>query len=81
VNVCLKNKQHALKLFIEENVPRPKDCTKDRWENMKHLIASNAKQEQAMRNNAMRALVHIPNHFGRGGEVGIACKLVKVLAF
>jgi hypothetical protein len=80
VNVCLKNKQNALKLFIEANVFRPKDYTKDHWESMKHLIASDTKQE-VVRNRATRALVHTPNHSSCDGEVGIVGILVKVLAF
>jgi hypothetical protein len=29
----------------------------------------------------MRALIHTPNNFGCGGEMGVASKLVRVLAF
>jgi hypothetical protein len=48
---------------------------------MKNFIASNAKQKKVVRNCTMRALVHTPNHYGRGGEVGVTSRLVKVLAF
>ncbi len=40
VNVYLKNRRHALKLLIEANATRPRDCTNDHWENMKHLITN-----------------------------------------
>jgi hypothetical protein len=43
VNVYLKNRRHVLKLLIEANVARPKDCTDDQWESMKCLIALEAK--------------------------------------
>jgi hypothetical protein len=39
-------------------------------------VASNVKQEKAMRNHTMRALVHTPNHYGHGGEVGVVGRLV-----
>lgn len=39
VNVYLKNRRHALMLLIEANAARPRDCTNDHWENMKHLTA------------------------------------------
>jgi hypothetical protein len=48
---------------------------------MKHFITFNAKQEEVMRNRTMRALVHTPNHFGHGGKMGVAGRLVRVLAF
>lgn len=76
MNVYLKNRQRALKLFIKANVPRLRDCTKDHCESMKCFIASNVKQEEVVRNRTMRALVHTPDHYGHGGEVGVVGKLV-----
>jgi hypothetical protein len=46
---------------------------------MKCLIALEAKQDEATKNCAMKALVNTPNHFSCGGEVGIARRLVRLL--
>jgi hypothetical protein len=39
---------------------------------MRIFITSNTKQKEVVKNHAMRALVHITKHFGRGGEMGVA---------
>ncbi len=77
VNVFLKNRRHALKTLIEGGASRPKDYQKEHWESLKHLIASKTKHEEATNNHAMKARVMIPSHFGRGGELGVARKLVR----
>jgi hypothetical protein len=46
---------------------------------MKYFIALEAKQDGATNNRAMRALVNTPSHFGHGGEVGVAGRLVRLL--
>lgn len=48
MNVHLKNRRHALKLFIEVGEPRPNDYVEEHWENMKRLIASEAKQGEQL---------------------------------
>jgi hypothetical protein len=77
VNAYLKNKLHSFKVLIEANAPRPIDCSEEHWESMKHLIASKEKQDETMKNYAMRTLVHTPSHFGRGGELGVVGRLVR----
>jgi hypothetical protein len=81
VNVYLKNRHYALKLLIEANVARPKDCIDDHWESMKHFITLKAKQGKATRYHAMQAKVNTPSHFGHGKKVGTIGRLVKLLTF
>jgi hypothetical protein len=56
---------------------KPNNCVEDHRENMKRLIASEAKQGEVVKNCAMRALVSTPRHFDHGGEIGVARQLVK----
>jgi hypothetical protein len=80
VNVYLKNKRHSLKVLVEANAPRPADCSEEHWENMKHFIASEAKQDEATKNRAIRALMHTLSHSSCGGELGVVGRLVRQLA-
>ncbi len=77
VNVYLKNRRHALKNLIEASALRPDDCPEDHWDNLKHLVTSEAKQEETIKSYAMRAHMNTLSHFGHGGELGIARKLVR----
>jgi hypothetical protein len=70
VNVYLKNRQHSLKLLIEARESRHEDCSEEHWESMKCLVTSEAKQGEAAKYHAMRALVTTPSHSGCEGEVG-----------
>jgi hypothetical protein len=73
----LKNRRHGLKLLIEASVARPNNCAKKHWENMKHFIASDAKQGEVAKNHAMRAHVKTPSHSCHGGKVGTISKFVS----
>jgi hypothetical protein len=53
MNIYLKNRCHALKLLIETDATRPRDCTNDHWESMQRLIASEAKQGEVARYRTM----------------------------
>jgi hypothetical protein len=78
VNVYLKNRRHAFKLLIEVGEARLDDCAKEHWENMKHLVALEAKQGEASQNCAIHKLVTTPSHYGHSGEVGVTQRLVKM---
>ncbi len=78
VNVYLKNKWHSLKVLIKTDATRLRDCSEEHWENMKHLVALEAKQCEATKYRAMQAFVVTPSHSGRGGKVGIVGRLVNV---
>jgi hypothetical protein len=80
VNAYLTNKWHFLKVLIEANAPQPVDCNEEHWENMKHFIAFEAKQDKATKNHAKWALVHTPSHSSSGGELGVLGRLVRQLA-
>jgi hypothetical protein len=77
VIIYLKNRRHSLKLLIEACESKHGDCSEKHWESMKCLVASEAKQGEVTKYHVMWALVAIPSHFGRGGEVGVARKLVN----
>lgn len=62
--------------MIEANEDRPEDCCLEHWVNLQRLLQSEAKREQAARNVAMRAMVAIPRHVDRGGQVGVAGSIV-----
>jgi hypothetical protein len=47
------------------------DCEEDHWENMKRLIASEAKQNEATNNCAMQALVSTPSYSNCGGKIRV----------
>jgi len=76
--VYLKNKWHSLKVLIKTNATRLGDCSEEHWENMKHLVASEAKQCEETKYCAMQTFVVTPSHSGHGGEVGIVGRLVSV---
>jgi hypothetical protein len=50
---------------------RLNDCEEDHWENMKRLIASEAKKNEATNNRAMWVLVSTPSHSNRGGKIKV----------
>jgi hypothetical protein len=74
----LKNRRHVFKAInFESSVGKLDDYVIKHWENVKHLIASEVKQDEAAKNRAMWALVTTPSHYNYDGEVGVAYKLVK----
>ncbi len=54
MNVFLKNILHSLKKFIKSNLARLGDCTQEHWENMKRIVALEAKQGEATKYCAMQ---------------------------
>jgi len=49
----VKNRRCAIKILIESGGYKHADCAIEHWENMIHLIAFKAKQNEVAKNHAM----------------------------